>query len=48
MKRYEWDKFGWGFLNGEIWLGFLAGVGLNENKNEKVMLKCLVGGFNGG
>ena len=41
-EGYEWDKFGWGFL-----LECLVGVGLNKNKNEKVMLKCLVGDLNG-
>ena len=43
IERYEWDKFGWGFL-----LECLVGVGLNKNKNEKVMLKCLVGDLVGG
>ena len=37
MNEISLDR---GFL-----LECLVGVGLNKNKNEKVMLKCLVGDF---
>ena len=29
-------------------MGIFVGVGLNKNKNGKVMLECLVGDKNGG
>ena len=47
-ERYEWDKFEQGFLLGYFCWGYLVGVGLNKNKNEKVMLECLVGSKNEG
>ena len=35
-------------MNGDFCWNVFVGVGLNKNKNGKVMLKCLVGDKNGG